>query len=195
VETKIKKIDAAFLTASGSLLLLLLACWATVVFETNALHVLPRLVRELVAVSPMFFCPVWYLLNEQLVYRRKSRAFKHELDTSGFVRDQTFSEGGCTVAVDVVHRQVAVLFRLNPFHPYRFSAGKIERIQVDDGKWGTGLLEGSSRVSFLFIVDGVKIRVNTFLSNRRWSMDSEEIQTGISEADRMAEALREARWG
>lgn len=56
-----------------------------------------------------------------------------------------------------------------------------------------GILEGSSRVSFLFIIDGVQIRVNTFTSNQRWRMDSDYILTGISKADMMVEILNTAR--
>ena len=56
-----------------------------------------------------------------------------------------------------------------------------------------GPLAGSSRVSFLFTIDGVRIRVNTFTSNKRWRMDSDYILTGISKADMMAEVLEEAK--
>ena len=54
-------------------------------------------------------------------------------------------------------------------------------------------MEGSSRVSFLFSIDGVRIRVNTFTSNKRWRMDSEYILTGISKADLMVEILETAK--
>ena len=54
-------------------------------------------------------------------------------------------------------------------------------------------MEGSSRVSFLFNIDDVKIRVNTFTSNQRWRMDSEYILTGISKADMMVEVIEKAR--
>ena len=53
-------------------------------------------------------------------------------------------------------------------------------------------MEGSGRVSFLFDVDGVKIRVNTFTSNQRWRMDSNYILTAISKADMMVKILEEA---
>ena len=54
-------------------------------------------------------------------------------------------------------------------------------------------MEGSSRVSFLFNIDDVKIRVNTFTSNQRWRMDSDYILTGISKADMMVEVIETAR--
>ena len=63
---------------------------------------------------------------------------------------------------------------------------------MDDGCSGAGFLKGSSRVSFLFVVDGIKIRVNTFTSNKRWRMDSNYILTGISKADMMVDVLKSA---
>ena len=70
---------------------------------------------------------------------------------------------------------------------------RIQRAWVDDGAAGGGFLRGSSRVSFLFQVDGVKIRVDTFTSNKRWRMDSDYILTGISKADVMVEVLEQAK--
>lgn len=57
---------------------------------------------------------------------------------------------------------------------------------------GAGFLEGSSRVRFLFDLEGTKIKVNTFTSNKRWRMDSDYILTAISKADVMVEALTAA---
>ena len=59
--------------------------------------------------------------------------------------------------------------------------------------YGKGFMEGSSRVSLLLVVDGVKIRVNTFTSNKRWRMDSDYILTGISKADMMVNVLKDAK--
>ena len=63
---------------------------------------------------------------------------------------------------------------------------------MDDGSGGPGFLNGTSRVSFVFLVDGVKIRVNTFISNRRWRLESDNVLTGISKADVMVEVLNAA---
>jgi len=70
---------------------------------------------------------------------------------------------------------------------------RVERAWVDDGKSGAGIFAGSGRVSFLFTVDGIKVRVNTFTSNQRWRMDSEYILTGISKADMMVKIIEEAK--
>ena len=111
------------------------------------------------------------------------------LEESGFVPNHTFNGDGCTVVVDLVHGQVALLFRWNPAKVYVRPASALSGVRVDDGRGGVSILEGSSRVSFLFTVEGVTVRVNTFTSNRRWRMDSDYILTGISKADMMAETL------
>lgn len=69
----------------------------------------------------------------------------------------------------------------------------MEKAWVDDGLSGAGFMAGSSRVSFLFIIDGIKVRVDTFTSNQRFKMDSDYILTGISKADMMVEMIEKAK--
>ena len=54
-------------------------------------------------------------------------------------------------------------------------------------------MRGTSRVSFLFVIDGIKIRVNTFISNQRWKMNDEKVLEGISKADRWVMLLDQVR--
>lgn len=140
-----------------------------------------------------FLCILWWIFAGGLIYSQKQKKLVRELDQRGFVRNQTFHGRGNYVVVDVEHGQIAILFFWNPFHTYVLPAGRIEKAWVDDGKGGVGFMEGSSRVSFLFSMDGVRIRVNTFTSNKRWRMDSEYILTGISKADLMVEVLETAK--
>lgn len=135
---------------------------------------------------------IWLILGWNIFYKNGKKKMAKELDDSGFVRNHTFNGDGCTIVVDVVHGNIALLFRMNPFQVQRFSAKRVEKAWVDDGKSGPGILQGSSRVSFLLLVDGIKVRVNTFTSNQRWKMDSDYILTGISKADMMVEVIREA---
>lgn len=88
---------------------------------------------------------------------------------------------------------MGLVFFWNPFETFVFPASRIEKAWVDDGKHGAGFMAGSSRVSFLFLVDGVKVRVDTFTSNRRWRMDSDYILTGVSKADVVVQSLKEAK--
>lgn len=136
---------------------------------------------------------LWWILAGRLIYRSKKKKLERELDESGFVRSHTFYSSGCMVVVDVVHGSIALQFFWNPFQSYVLPASRIERAWVNDGRGGKGFLEGSSRVSFLFLVDGVKIKVDTFTSNKRWRMDSDYIRTGISKAQMMVNVLEEAK--
>ena len=135
---------------------------------------------------------LWWSILGRKVYEKQRDKKLRELKDSGFVPNHTFNADGCTLVVDLVHGQVALLFRWNPGKVYIRPASALSNVRVDDGRGGAGFTEGSSRVSFLFTVEGIKIRVNTFTSNRRWKMDSDYILTGISKADVMVKALTEA---
>lgn len=143
--------------------------------------------------GPSTLSLLWWIFGGKLIYKQKQKKMEKELDQKGFVRNHTFQSDGCVVMVDVAHGGIALLFFWNPFQPFILPANRISKVWVDDGRGGKGFMEGSSRVSFLFQVDGVKIRVNTFTSNKRWRMDSDYILTGISKADVMAEVLETAR--
>lgn len=142
--------------------------------------------------GPTLLSIFWWVFGGKLFFHSKSKALERELDAKGFARNQTFNSAGATVIVDTKNGQIALIFFWNPFEKFIFPASRISKAWVDDGRHGVGFMTGSSRVSFLFIVDGVKVRVNTFTSNKRWRMDSDYILTGISKADLMVEALRSA---
>lgn len=136
---------------------------------------------------------LWWVLGGKLIFKGKRKKLMKELEHSGFYPNHTFDSDGCTVIVDIEHGKLALIFFWNPFQSYILPANRITKIWTDDGKTGIGPLAGSSRVSFLFTIDGIRIRVNTFTSNKRWRMDSEYILTGISKADMMAGVLTDAK--
>ena len=136
---------------------------------------------------------LWWALGGKMIFKGKRKKLMNELERSGFLPNHTFDSDICTVVVDVEHGKIALIFFWNPFQNYVLPASRISKIWTDDGKTGMGPLAGSSRVSFLFTVDGIRIRVNTFTSNKRWRMDSDYILTGISKADMMAGVLTEAK--
>lgn len=131
---------------------------------------------------------LWFIIGPDQIYKKKKEKKMKELDASGFVRNHTFNADGCTVAVDVAHGKIAVVFKWNPGKCFVVPANRITNVWVDDGK----MLGGTRRVSFLFIVDGVKVRVNTFTSNRTWSMKSNYVLEALSKADMMIERLQAA---
>ena len=135
---------------------------------------------------------LWWCFLGHKFYEKTRGAQIRKLEESGFVPNHTFNADGCTLIVDLVNAQVALIFRWYPGKAYVRPASALSNVRVDDGRGGAGFLEGSSRVSFLFTVDGMNIRVNTFTSNKRWRMDSDYILTGISKADTMVEALTAA---
>lgn len=136
---------------------------------------------------------LWWIFGGTFLFKRKTKAFEKELDEKGFIRSQAFYGRGKTVIIDEKNGKLGLVFFWNPFKAFELPASKVERAWVDDGKGGSGFLEGSSRVSFIFVVDGNKIRVDTFTSNQRWKMDSNYILTGISKADMMVKIIKDAK--
>lgn len=143
--------------------------------------------------APTLLSFLWWILGGRLIYKQRQKHFLRQLDESNFNRSHTFRSNGCLVAVDTANGSIAMHFFWNPFTNYVLPASRITKAWVDDGKSGAGFMTGSSRVSFLFTIDDVKIRVNTFTSNKRWRMDSDYILTGISKADMMVNVLEQAR--
>ena len=88
---------------------------------------------------------------------------------------------------------MALLFFWNPFELFVLPAGRITKAWAEDGAGGAGFMRGTNRVGFLFLIDNVKVRVNTFTSNQRWKMDDPKILEAISKADMMVQILETAK--
>lgn len=136
---------------------------------------------------------IWWIFGPTLIWRLKKKALEKQLDQQGFTRNQTFYGSSQIVVVDIRKGKIALLFFWNPFEPFILSADRVSKAWTDDGAAGSGFLRGTSRVSFLFLIDGIKIRVNTFTSNQRWKMNDEHVLTGISKADMWVQVLAEAK--
>ncbi|MDE6124377.1 MAG: hypothetical protein K2G22_04000, partial [Eubacterium sp.] len=136
---------------------------------------------------------IWLIFGGSSIFKQEIKKFEAKLASDGFKRNQTFYGKGKYVAIDLEKGEIALLFFWNPFKTYVIPAAHVENAWVDDGKTGSGIMEGSQRVSFFFIVDGIKIRVDTFTSNQRQNMNSNYILTGISKADMMVKMLAQAR--
>ncbi len=188
-EEKLQKINIVYL---------LLNIFGPVIVMVGAIAlgvILPQQIGMIFAMVGFAFAVVWWSFLGRKVYDSTKEKTLAGLEAQGFTRNHTFNADGCTVSVDLNKGQIAILFRWNPGKVYVRPASRISKVWVDDGRGGAGFLEGSSRVSFLFTVDGMTIRVNTFTSNKRWRMDSDYILTGISKADMMVEALQAAGAG
>lgn len=154
--------------------------------------ILPEKVGLILSILGVGFVFLWCSFLCRKLYQTQEEKQMQALQEQGFVPNHTFSADGCTLTVDLNHGKIALVFRWNPGKAYVRPANAITNLRVDDGRGGAGFLEGSSRVSFLFEIEGTKLRVNTFTSNKRWRMDSDYILTGISKADVMVEALAAA---
>lgn len=145
-----------------------------------------------------FMCPsilavVWWIFGPTAIWNRRKKKAMKELDAQGFNRNQTFYGSSQTVVVDIWQGKVALLFFWNPFELFVLPAARVAKAWTEDGAAGKGFMRGTSRVSFLFLVDGIKIRVNTFTSNQRWKMDDPKILEAVSKADMMIQVLDAAR--
>lgn len=174
---------------TGYLLLNIFGPIAVLVAGMALAMVLPNQMGLLVCIAVYGFAVLWWAVLSRKSYEKIKDKTLAELETNGFTPNHTFNADGCTVSVDLNRGKIALLFRWNPTKAYIRPASALSNVRVDDGRHGAGILAGSSRVSFLFTVDGASIRVNTFTSNRRWQMNSDYIVNGVSKAEAMAEAL------
>lgn len=183
---KMQKIDPVYL------LINILLPVAVLVGAVALGVILPEKFGVILSILGVGFTVLWCAFLCRKLYKTQEEKQLHALREQGFVPNHTFSADGCTLAVDLEHGKVALIFRWNPGKAYVRPASAINGLRVDDGRGGAGFLEGSSRVSFVFMIEGQRLRVNTFTSNKRWRMDSDYILTGISKADVMVEALSAA---
>lgn len=186
---KIKKINFGYLL--GYILIPIIIC--AICFTIGVLFFPEGAMAVILYMVPVFVSVIWWVFGGNFIFKKKRNLFEAKLDQEGFKRNQTFYADGSMIVVDIENGKIGALFFWNPFQTFVLPANRITNVRVDDGRSGTGFMEGSSRVSFLFNVDDVKIRVNTFTSNQRFRMDSDYILTGISKADLMVKILEEAR--
>ncbi len=147
----------------------------------------------LTTMVPSILAVVWWIFGGSLIFRKKTKELEQRFNAEGYKRNQTFYGRGKTVVLDIEKGMLGICFFWNPCQTYILPATRVEKAWVDDGKMGSGFMEGSSRVSFLFTIDGIKVRVDTFASNQRFRMDDKRILTGISKADMMVQNINEAK--
>ena len=144
------------------------------------------------AAIPLAVVCAW-IFTARIVYHFEKKKMLRQLDEAGIDRRQIFYGDKCVVSVDMEQGKLGLIFFWNPFEVQVIPAERITKAWADDGAFGAGFTRGTSRVSFLFLLDGIKIRVNTFTSNHRWKMNDRRVLEGISKADRWVEVLNYAR--
>lgn len=150
------------------------------------------------AVITFMFIPIlaviWWIFAGAFIFKKKTTPkLAQEFKAQGYKANQTFYGRGKTVMLDIDKGMLGLAFYWNPFQVYIIPASRVKKAWTDDGKMGSGFMEGSSRVSFLCTIDDIKIRVDTFTSNQRFRMDDKHILTGISKADLMVKSIEEAK--
>lgn len=140
------------------------------------------------AAIPLVVVCFW-LFAARNIYKFCKKRMLRQLDEAGIDRRQIFYSDGCVVSVDMEQGKLGMIFFWNPFDVQVAPASRVAKAWTDDGAFGAGFTRGTSRVSFLFLLDGIKIRVNTFTSNQRWKMNDPRVLEGISKADRWVEVL------
>ncbi len=187
---KVQKIDLVYLL--GYIFIPLLIC--TISIETGLLcfshggtgAVITFMVFPILAA-------IWWIFAGSFIFRKHTRAFEKEFSAAGYKRNNTFYGRGKTVILDVDQGMLGICFYWNPWKSYILPAARVTKAWTDDGKRGSGFMEGSQQVSFVFIIDDVTVRVNTFTSNQRFRMDDKRILTGISKADMMVKCIEDAK--
>lgn len=186
-QEKIKKVNVGYLLATIFIPIIVMMLLTTISVLASTL--ISSTVASFIIMIALLGAILYWVLGTKNSFNKKKEAKLKELDNSGFVRNHTFNSDTSTVAVDIANGKIAIFFKWNPKQLYVLPASRITKMWTDDGK----TIGGTSRVSFLFIVDGIKIRVNTFVSNKIWSMKSANVLEAISKADMMVEALKAAQ--
>lgn len=143
--------------------------------------------------APTLLSIAWWILGPTFIWRSAKKKMTQQLDEQGFTRNHTFYGSNQTVSVDLNQGKIALLLFWNPSKLYVLPASRVTRAWTEDGAGGSGILRGTSRVRFGFLVDDVTVKVNTFTSNQRWKLDDPKILEAISKADMMVKVLGVAK--
>lgn len=125
-----------------------------------------------------------------MFYAIGKKRMQAQMKADGFQYTSCFTSYNAVVAIDVKEGKLAVVGRYNPFQVQYLDASRITSAEVKDGRGVTG---GTSLVSFVFCVDGMKFKIPTFSSNRCYNMKSNEVIRGIEKAEKQVELLLAAK--
>lgn len=137
---------------------------------------------------PIMYVPVRSIINSKGL--KKAAPY---LDSQGFVRNYTFNGRFAVVYIDLQNGRIAIHYKWNPFKTFILDASHLEKAYTDDGCTGKGAFQGTWRVRFVFVIDGMTFKVTTFDSNSRFSMNNPKILEGISKADLYVDVLNTAK--
>lgn len=135
----------------------------------------------------------WWIFAGRNIYRLSKKRMVKQLEKAGIDCRQIFYSNNSVVSLDMKQGKIGMIFFWNPFTVQVVPTSRVTRAWTDDGASGAGITRGTARVSFLFEIDGVRVRVNTFISNQRWKLNDQRVLEGISKADMWVQVLDQAR--
>lgn len=136
---------------------------------------------------------VMFVPVRKIIQRMGRKKVGPYLDSQGFTRSYTFNGRFSVVFIDQQGGRIAIYYRWNPFKTFLLDASKLEKAYTDDGCTGKGVFQGTWRVRFVFVIQGMTFKVTTFDSNSRFSMNNAKVLEGISKADLVVTVLYTAK--
>ncbi len=177
--TQLKKFNIIYVVASYAVYLGLMAGCIALLEATGSM------IFTYLVLIPMALI-IW---GPNLVFKLRAKSIEKELQAKGFNPNYTFRAKTMNFYMDLNSNQMAFVYKLNPTHINILSIKEAQNPRVNDFKAGKGIMEGSNMVALEFDVAGKRQRIHTFLSNKRFSMNSNQILDGISKADMMCERI------
>lgn len=147
----------------------------------------------ILTMGPSLLSVAWWIGGGRFLYGRAKKRMEKLLKEQGIQANQVFYSRGWSIFADVAGGKIGLVSFWNPTKIFLIPASRIEKTWTDDGIGGVGIFKGSSRVSFLLQIDNANVRVDTFLSNKRFPPDNSHVLDGISKADTWLEILEAAR--
>ena len=130
-----------------------------------------------------------FFIVAPLIMMLNKKKFRDVCKENGCNYDDYFFKGQSTlVAVDTNSRKMGLLFKYNPTQPYVVSLDQVTEAKSSNGVNSLSL-GGTREVYFTFRIDGVRIKVRTFLANSTYSLSSPTVMEAITKADYMVNAI------
>lgn len=139
-----------------------------------------------VSLAVLAFCVlITFGILYPILYAIMGKVLAKKVETDTFQPNYTFHSSTAKLWIDVAGGKLAVLTRGNPFRLQYLSAENVDRAYTDS--------HNTSNIKFIVVINGVKLKIPTFVSNRFYSRTHEKVVTGINKADTYVEALLAAK--
>ena len=148
---------------------------------------------ESIAVFVLLPFMSFLIFGANIVFWFRSKPIIKELKNQGFVSNYTFTARSSVLYIDILHGNIAIASKWNPFKLYVVPAKNITEAKVENFQNNKGNTPSSSAVCFMYVIDGKTYRVYTFQGSHRYPMTSKEIKSGITKATSAVKSLLQAK--